>query len=64
MNYIVDLSEKRNKATKYPVNLLKSFYKRPAFVNLITDMDAEEVEKDAEIPYTMQNPTQIDFWEL
>ena len=60
-NYALDLPEKCNKIIIYHVNLLKSYYECPEFVNLVVEINSEEVEEDAEIPYPLCNPTQLDF---
>lgn len=61
---MIDILEKRNKATIYHANLIKPYYKRPEFINLVIEEECEEVEAEAEIPYLIVDPTQLDFLKL
>ena len=44
-NYTVDIPEKKNTNTIYYINLMKLYYKRPEYVNLILEEYNVEIEE-------------------
>lgn len=65
-NYVVRMSEKKDKTQIYHVNLLKPYHQRPEHINLILSdhMEISESETEIEIPYPNSNPNIYDFEEI
>ncbi|MCP8719654.1 MAG: reverse transcriptase domain-containing protein, partial [Asgard group archaeon] len=63
-NYTVEIPGKRNSDTIFHVNLMKPYHQRPEFVNLVIEEVEKDIEGDADIPYPLADPTQVDFWKI
>ena len=63
-NYTIDLPERKNKNTIYHVNLMKPYFKRPEYLNLVIEEKNEQIEEDESIPYPVADANQFDFREL
>ncbi|XP_035205467.1 uncharacterized protein LOC118180492 [Stegodyphus dumicola] len=63
-NYTVEIPGKRSSDTIYHVNLMKPYYQRPEFVNLVIEEVMEDIEGEVDIPYPLADPTQVDFWKI
>ena len=63
-NHSVDIPGKCNNDTIYHVNLIKSYYQYPEFVNLMIEEFGEDIEGDANMSYPLADPTQVDFWKI